>query len=146
MSKFQYLHDDYHFLELSKRIRDGEFVSGSELATYIRKRKTAPIPDDVMEYVCAFLAGEVKPPPGRRAIPKSKRLERLLEMQRYYTIAKYVLNNADASEDAKEWLSFETVGMDESMPNHEIAARIAARHTHYGEESWRSLLTEISSK
>ena len=124
---------------VTKLIRSGEYVSGSQLAGIIRREASGEIPDVLLEYLCEFLAGNIKKPCGRPPLPAIFKLQRNMVINGFYTRYTERLIRRKAREGhAAGWT-------DLPYPPAEIAARIVARLFYYGEESWRSV-QNIASK
>ena len=64
--------DPSHFGWLSKRIVEGQYVNGEDLAEALRREESLSFPGLFLDYLCRFLTGEVK---RRRGRPKGLNYE-----------------------------------------------------------------------
>ena len=57
--------DPSHFGWLSKRIVEGQYVNGEDLAEALRREESLSFPGLFLDYLCRFLTGKIKRPRGR---------------------------------------------------------------------------------
>ncbi|MCY3732930.1 MAG: hypothetical protein OXG42_01490 [Chloroflexi bacterium] len=116
-------------------------ISGSELADVLRREGSGAIPDVLLDYLCRFIAGNVRKPRGAPPLPRIFKRQRDMIINGLYEHYKeYLLNRKAREGQAAGWTHLPYTPA-------EIAARIVARNHycgHFGEASWRSVQT-ISS-
>ena len=61
-----------YFAWLEKRIGANNYIARKQLADALRGKDTLPFPEVFLDYLCRFLAGEVKRPRGRPKVSHSK--------------------------------------------------------------------------
>ena len=143
--RFSYL-DELHLGGIERKIRDGVFVDGAELAAALRHHGPRPIPEPVLDYLCRYLKDEVDRPSGRPARPEVER--RRLEMfvrWAYRRNLAWLQKRKKRYGDLKGWLRIQ--GSDFWMgPPSEKDARMAARRFWYAADSWRTVVNLSSSR
>lgn len=146
-SEHRFAHlDELHLGGVERKIENGVFVGGTELADALRHHGPRPIPDAVLDYLCRYLRGEVKRPGGRPTMPEVER--RRLEMFVRWT---YRRNLAWLQKRRKRyghldgWPRIRGTDFWRGPPS-EKAARMAARRFWHGAESWRTVVNRSSRK
>ncbi len=120
---------------ITERIQSGDYVSGPELADVLRRENTGEIPDVLLEYICKFFTGNIKPPRGRPPLPPIDKRQRDMIVNGVYRRHTQQLIKRKAREGrAAGWTRL-------PYPPAELAARIVARNYDYGEDAWRSVQT-----
>jgi hypothetical protein len=134
-----------HFKGVEKDLEAGRYISAPDLARLIRSRGDVPIPDRVLEYACAHLAGEVARPKGRPAHePISLRIRKMIISAEYLRLLGVFEESSLSPEDIEEYGS-EDNPHDEARTPAERAARLVAARFWDGAESWRTV-QNISSE
>lgn len=134
-----------HFGGVERDIREGRYVDPAQLAELVRARGDVGIPDAVIEYMCAHLAGEISPPRGRpSADPIEERKLDMIIHAEYQRLSR-VLKSGSLSADDFQTYGPEDNPYEESRTPAERAARLVAARFGYGPESWKTILN-ISTK
>ena len=140
-SKSQHLGETHrrYLGHITKRIQSGDFISGPELADVLRREDPGEIPDVLLDYLCKFLAGNIKPPRGRQPLPPvDKRQRDMIVNGLYRRYTENLIKRKAREGHAAGWTHLR-------YPPAELAARIVARYYYYGEDSWRSVQTLSSA-
>src|SRR3990167_10105345 len=134
-----------HFGGVERDIREGRHIDPVQLARLVRARGDVGVPEAVIDYLCAHLAGEISPPRGRPSDDPSE--ERKLEMvihAEYQRLAN-ALKEGGLSADDLQTYGPEDNPYEESRTPAERAARLVAARYWDGAESWKTI-RNISSK
>ena len=134
-----------HFGGVERDIREGRYVDPVQLARLVRARGDVGIPDAVIEYMCAQLAGEISQPRGRP--PDDPIEERRLDMiiHAEYLRLAVALKEGGLSADDLQNYGPEDNPYEENRTPAERAARLVAARYWDGAESWKTI-RNISSK
>ena|SRR3990167_349611 len=128
-----------HFGGVVQDIRAGKFVAPEVLAGVIRSRGDVPVPEMVLEYACAQLAGEILPPKGRKQDDpiEARKLHMLVETE--YTRLTELLGEGDLSPDDQRMYGAEDNPHGERRTPAERGARLVASLFLDGAGSWRTV-------
>jgi len=134
-----------HFGGVERDIRDGRHVDPVQLARLVRARGDVGVPDAVIEYMCAHLAGEISPPRGRPSDDpiEERRLDMIIHAE--YQRLAHALKEGGLSADDLQKYGPEDNPYEESRTPAERAARLVAALYWDGAESWKTI-RNISSK
>lgn len=105
------------YYALEQRIKEGEHVTGQQLAAAMRANREEKVPDVLFEYLCRFLEGKIRKKPGPTR--KSGLVEAFKPIHAQIVYRKYL--EEEKSKQKRENGSKQ--GARTGMPPHEIAAK-----------------------
>ncbi len=144
-SKFACL-DELHLGGIELELEAGEFVAGDDLALALRGHGLRPLSEPVLDYLCRYLNGEIKPPKGRRPDPPSlKQRQFMIVTGLYHRNLTWLQKRKKRHGHLNGWSAIRKADFWQGPPS-EIAARMTARRWWYNTESWRTVVNIASSQ
>jgi hypothetical protein len=125
-------------LWLQWRLKQGEYISGQELAVVIEANPGQPFPDNVRDYLCRFLRGQVK----RKRGPQKK--FSYIPMATEFMASFFYQEELRRLQKARKARGRGAKG---EIPPHEQAAKfIKERFKYFAPVSWRRVANILSSR
>lgn len=138
--------NEYHLGGIEQKLKAGKYVDGEELARALHLHGQRPIPQPVLDYLCALLKGKVKKPKGRPARPNLlTRQQNMIIRWSYRRNFAWLRARKKSYGHLDGWPALQGTNFWKG-PASEKAARMTAARFGYGAESWRSVLNINSSQ
>ena len=134
------------FGNLERTIERDGFVADEELAETLRRHRGEPIPDKVLDYLCARLEGTIKKPRGRKRVGPIGEI-RVAVARLYYKRYLMWLQRRKRRCDLEGWPRIKKADWWDRPP-HERAARMTAHKLRriWPNVSYRHIQNLASSK
>jgi|GEM_PF-3547160 len=144
-SNFDYL-KAHHFGGALRMIAKGEYVSADELAHLLRNRGDIEVPDELLDYISAHLADEIKAPSGRPRRDEIYVRQREMIVAVEYNRLKIALSESSLSSKDLETYGDEDPKFKADHTPAERAASLVAGLWLDGPGSWRRVQNIASAQ